>query len=536
MKPEENTPISIKHRLLKLLFAIGILLALLVPTYFAIGSYIVQKNAPQTDTEPVYSEMQMTGPKGKTVIASKQHTLLPLFLSLLEGEATETVAIPDSHVSGRYALTMKDGDTEVNYTFYFSSESTDCYFVTPDEQIFLVNDADAAKTFLNSSYAFELYGGAVLPVLTTAATDEVTPSLASWHYRTQTSFTELSNIETASKTQTYPIANDIAFYFSVQPNHHTVTIRRDGEELYSGAADAISLDLTGLDLLDFEIRATYDQDSRLDYYGTLTYRFRMQVVEAASFSLQSLSCEEGGFLFMTCQNVKNADKLQFSTTPKLSDTPMVFEEDGLVYAAIPAPRAGSYRLQATYGTVAKEFSVSVTPRATTAHTATAGDFGTDWVTLLRTKLPEMIAQRGASTANSDLVPTGSFAAYGAPARFSFGDTVSVTGTTLSNYALPFDFYALTGGVGSLSAGRVLEVGEDIQLGKYVIIDHGCGLYTWYAGLSEWRVSAGDAVAKGQSVGIASTTLYRESGALVMATLGKNAISVKYLTENALPFS
>ncbi len=527
--------VSFKRRLLRLAVFVGILLLLLIPSYLAIGSYLVQKNAPQNDSDTVYDSLIMVGPKGNTVNADEGHTLLSIFLSLLEN-GTETVGIPDSHYDGKYELTMRDGDLATNYIFYFDAQSTDCYFVTPNDQIFLVSDSQNAKTFLNSSYASELYAGAVLPVLTTAATDEVIPSLASWHYRTQTSFTELTNIATTGKTLTYPIANDIVFYFSVQPNHHTVIIRRDGDELYNGPADSISLDLTDLDILDFEIRATYNQDSRLDYYGTLTYRFRMQVVEAASFTLNTSACEAGGLFLLSCRNVKNADKLQLTTTPKLSDNPMIFARGDMVYAAIPAPHAGTYALQATYGTVAKDFSLTVNPAAAQDHTASAGDFGTDWVTLLSSKLPSLIASMGAQDAQDTLTPHGLFATYDTQPLFGYGDTVSVAGTTLGNTPLPFDFYRMTGNVGALSAGRVLDLGEDVLLGKYVIVDHGCGLYTWYAGLSEWRVSTGDAVAKGQAVGIASTKLYHESGALVMATLGKSALSTRYLATQGFPLT
>ena len=527
---QERAARGLKHHLLRLGALLGVLLVLLTPAYFAIGSYLIQKNAPQTDSNPVYDAMTMVGPTGKEITVENGHTLLSLFFDLMQN-GSQTVGVPDSHLPGHYLLQLSGSNGNALYTFYFSTQSPDCYFTTPDGSTFVVAEAEQTQTFLVSSYASELYGGSVLPVLTTAATDEVLPSIASWYYRTQSTFTELTDIHTTNNTLTYPIANDIAFYFSVQPNHHTVTIKENGKELYHGSSDAISLDLSSYQMLDFEIRATYDQDSQLDYYGTLIYRFRMQVVEAASFSLNTASPEQGGVLLFTCENVKNANKLQFSTTDGEVLSPMIFSQNDLVFAALPATAAGEKTIRVTYGTVSKEFAVSIRATQSTQHTALSGDLGTDWVTLLTAKLPALIEQKGASTALGDLVPKGSFFSGSDAHIFSYGDTVSVEGTTLSETPLCFDLLRIDGDVYALSAGRVKEIGEDVLLGKYVIVDHGYGLYSWYAGLSEWRVSVGDAVAKGQTVGIAGSHLYKQPAALIMATLGKQTLSLSYLANN-----
>ena len=526
----EQAPSNLKRRLIRLGATLGALLVLLTPAYFAIGSYLMQKNAPEVDNSPRFDTLAITGPKGKRAELDDEHALHTLFLALMES-GTKASEIPASHLAGHYTLLFSGDGAQGLYSFYFSTQSDDCYYTAPDGTVFLCTDKERTKSFLTNSFANELYGGAVLPVLTTAATDEVAPSLASWYYRTQSTFTELLDIPTTTRTLTYPIANDIAFYFSVQPNHHTVTIKENGTELYHGPSDAISLDLSDRQMLDFEIKATYDQDSRLDYYGTLTYRFRMQVVEAASFSLDTTSVEQGGILLFTCENVKNADKLQFSTTDGELLSPTVFSRNGAVLAAMPAAKTGEMTIRVTYGTVSKEFSVTVHAPQSTQHTAQASDLRTDWVTLLTAKIPELIEQKGAGSTLGDLVPKGTFFTGTDPRIFSYGDTVSVEGTALADTPLCFDLLRIEGDVYALSTGRVKEVGEDVLLGKYVIVDHGYGLYSWYAGLSEWRVSVGDAVAKGQTVGIAGTHLYKERSALIMATLGKQALSWSYLAGN-----
>jgi hypothetical protein len=231
---------------------------------------------------------------------------------------------------------MKNESLNDTYQFYFSNAHADCYYTTANGTCYR-SENDAVETFLNSSYAYELYASTELPVLTTAATDIVIPYSVTWHYRTQKAFTQLLSANETSDILTYPIANDIAFYFSIQPSHHEVIIRRDGEELYRGTAEGISLSLQGQnDILDFEINTIYNQDSRLDYYGTLTYRFRMQVVEAARFSMNTLNLQKGGVFLLSCENVKNAQNLKIESFPALLCEPMIFQRNDRVYAAIPA--------------------------------------------------------------------------------------------------------------------------------------------------------------------------------------------------------
>jgi murein DD-endopeptidase MepM/ murein hydrolase activator NlpD len=54
-------------------------------------------------------------------------------------------------------------------------------------------------------------------------------------------------------------------------------------------------------------------------------------------------------------------------------------------------------------------------------------------------------------------------------------------------------------------GRVKDFGEDIQLGKYIIIDHGAGIETKYAHLSEILVKGEDSITKGDIIAKSGST-------------------------------
>ena len=520
---KKSAPSKFKTYFLRGLLCFAILLLLLIPTYVAVAAYVVQKNAPVDNVQTVYEKMQLTGPSNVTMSASatENTALFSIFTALCES-GNEVISVPDTHRNGHYVALMQTQGVSDRFDFYFLPTQDTCYYTTPDGRIFRSRHALTTE-FLNGSYAFELYENASLPVLTTAATDEVLPFSVSWHYRTGNGqFTERVQSNASWQLHTYPIANDIAFYFSIPPSSHEIVISRDGDELYRGNSEGISLPLLDDEILDFEIQAAYDPDSQSDYYGEIRYRFRMQVVEAAHFSLNTDALQVGEILLLTCENVKNAQKLQITAQPALAVKPILFERGAYVYAAIPAPLAGEYDLRVTYGTVSGSFTVRIAP-ITAPGTPDTENLNGDWITLLTHKLPQMIQANGAEQ-DSSLTPHAALAWPEGEKILGFGDLLQVPDTE-STPALPFDLYRIDSVVSALAAGRVLTVGSDLHLGKYVIVDHGCGLYTWYAGLSELRVSAGDILAVGDVVGLPSTVLHREQSALLMATLGKAPVAI-----------
>ena len=46
---------------------------------------------------------------------------------------------------------------------------------------------------------------------------------------------------------------------------------------------------------------------------------------------------------------------------------------------------------------------------------------------------------------------------------------------------------------SVNSGKVIAIGENDLLGKFIVVDHGMGLQSWYLHLGEVKVGVGDAV-------------------------------------------
>ena len=71
---------------------------------------------------------------------------------------------------------------------------------------------------------------------------------------------------------------------------------------------------------------------------------------------------------------------------------------------------------------------------------------------------------------------------------------------------------------AVNDGKVIAVGENEFLGKYIVIDHGLGLQTWYLHLSAVSVEVGADVAYKQAIGKSGSTGFIEDSSVGFALL------------------
>lgn len=83
-------------------------------------------------------------------------------------------------------------------------------------------------------------------------------------------------------------------------------------------------------------------------------------------------------------------------------------------------------------------------------------------------------------------------------------TVAVSGEKENHEGIDFDAKEGTPVLSSYD-GKVKECGEDGQLGKYILINHGMGIETKYGHLSEVSVNVDNKVTKGQIIGKSGNT-------------------------------
>ncbi len=88
----------------------------------------------------------------------------------------------------------------------------------------------------------------------------------------------------------------------------------------------------------------------------------------------------------------------------------------------------------------------------------------------------------------------------------YGEERAINGSDPSGHHGGTDFGALEGTpVTATNSGRVVLVRQLRVRGNMVVIDHGGGLYSGYAHLSEIQVAEGDAVEAGQQIGLVGNT-------------------------------
>lgn len=533
-KKERGNRENKRSPFLRGLLIFGIVCLLLIPTYIAIFDYVIHRDSPASKRTTAYSLAVLDGPTGQTFTAypvedGKETGLLEILGALIAGG--ERISTIPSDFRNIYQLTMTGDTGTETYRLYCNALSPSLYYADSNGNCFRAAPADAGA-FLNGSYAFELYEQSTTPVLTTAATDEIIPTEIEWFYRTQDgTFSKRNAVETTQELRTYPIANDIGFTFSLSPDHYTITVTQNGvSTVYNDQGTFTTPQLTEDDRLDVTITALYSQSTGVEYYGTVTYRFQMNVVEAAQFTPNRTTMIEGGYLILSCKNVQNPQKLQVSTDPQLTGDPVIFRRGETVYAAIPVGEAGTKTLSVTYGTISDSFVLQITP-----NTGAKNIENPNWDETLLSALYAWIAEKGTDTPSDTITPSGLFGdhtASGAVRTVSFGDRLLLSdGSTCT---LPFELYRGARTVTALSFGTVRETGTHPLFGKYIILDHGCGLYTWYCGLSELRTTPGAVVAAGEEIGVAGNTgigFDGERNVLVFTTIGKTAISPEELRKS-----
>ena len=536
---------SKRSRLKRIALTAAVILVLLLPTGLAIGSYIYVKNAPVDNTETYYTSVNVLGTNSSATFSpDKEPELFQCFIDMLE-EPNPVSNVEPGH-SAYYSVTFHTNTGQERYTFHFSPTDSRVYFTNSSGSIYHVTN-DSGTLFLNSHYSYEIYPQAVLPSLQDANADIIRPSEVNWSSRTPNGdFLQLQNTDVEPGVADYGIAdNFVSFLFQndqssglYTPDDCQLTITRNGAVIYDAPikVDNLAVPLNLPELLGnelFTIHAEYYQKSEVSYYGTLIYRFTMSTTEPAVFAMQNnATATEGGFFLFTAQNAQNINRLLFFAERDGAETaisPIIFKKgDQNVYALIPAQTIGAGNtLTVKYGSKTESFSLTQTPLNT---------INADSV-LQSTPpaLAELIAQLGATQAEVDresdvFAPHGQFAAQNGTLLLPFGSTSTENEEVT---LLPFELYAMSGDVTATAWGRVKAVGSHESIGQYVIVDHGCGIYTWYCGLSQSYVKEGEIVSFGDRLGRAGRPNFCPEDTdclLMMTTIGKVAVDPAYLRD------
>jgi murein DD-endopeptidase MepM/ murein hydrolase activator NlpD len=505
-----------------LLIALG-LIVLFIPTYIAIASYNSQK---PDDVIASITTVTICDPEGRTttVTSDNDSTGVITLFNNINKSGTPISALPDNLAGNDFLLvTYSTSDSEVSYKYYFTIDSSDCYFTAPDGKIFRIA-VQQAKEFLGSSYSVYLYKTATPPVLSTTDSNDISAASLEWFYLVSGgTYQKYAYQPESNETLTYDFGNAFEFNFSIQPTFSNAKVYKGAELLYDGTITSLSelqnLEITRHTELKFVITASWDQTDECEYYGSATYEFNTLIKAPAECNLGEAEIEHGDVVVLSGVNVDNATDVQVTFEPALANgfKPTFFKEGDYVHALIPFSydvENGTYTITVSYGITKQTFTLNVKDsrygfdKAPSKHPAEDHLVSTYYSEEDVNQYNKLYSEICASS-EPLMYFSGAFINYENAGTLTDKKSTIKLGfsreQTLSDGRIirhnGIDFEAKAGiDVPAMASGKIAYTGNCDVLGNFVVIDHGYGLKTWYAHLSEISVSIGDIVKTSQTIG------------------------------------
>lgn len=510
----------------KILAIIIGLIVLFIPTYIAVASYKSEK-PPVTEINNV-TTLTIQDPEGRSFVITSDNDpneVIGMFNNINQS-GSPVASLPDSVSGSEFLLvTYLLLDQETSYKYYFSTDSSKCYYADSTGKIYKIAVVQA-KLFLGSQYSVYLYKTAMPPVLTADEDKVINAEELNWYYLVSGGTYQQFDYTPAGNEQlTYSVRDSFAFKFNIAPTDSNLKVLSGDELLYDGAPDSLSnLTLSRNAVLKFVITASWEQTNECQYYGTASYTFDALVIAPAEFKIGETEIEHGDVLVLSGVNVVNPENISVTFEPALPNnyTPVFFTEGSYVHALIPfsydVPN-GMYQITVSYGTTSQIFILNVADSRYGFNKAASNSSASESL------ISAFYSEEDINEYNnlrSEIVKSTETLKYFSGAFINYENAGTLTskkstiklgftreqilkdGRTFKHTGIDFEVAAGVD-VPAMSSGKVAYVGFCDVLGNFVVLDHGYGLKTWYAHLSEISVSVGDIVRTSQPVGKTGNT-------------------------------
>ncbi len=519
-----------KNGSIGILTVILCIIALFIPTYIAIGAFIA---GPAQEYEAKQSKMtalSLTDSKGNEFVYSNDEAgkgTLALFTNIFKS-AKSVTALPESAsniVPFKAKVTTESGDVE--YSFYFNPKGKSYYMQKNGDElyVFAIND-DRCTEFYASEAAMCLFLDTEAPTLKNAFGEAISPISFEWKYRDHRGdfrTAPTSTVTDASKS--YTLDGAFTLNYDVAPDYEKVILfNADGTVAYDGLRDGIkaAVDMMNATTFKMKLEATWYEDKERSYAGSAVYEFVANVQASAHFSLGENSVEAGQIAVINAKNVQDPSLITVKFTPALKyemqDVSVKFYGSGTSYSALVAIPAScfndnaqlgttmKYQIDISYGDASYTLNLDVSDRtgiSTKDADADKADIEKYRTEQALSNFKKLLSDTAAKTANAKHWKKETFYSYYAE-KYAFAHSYGKMWEleTGEKYRNEFIHYKLKSGkaVYSVNDGIVVATGENDLLGKYIAIDHGMGLQTWYFHLSEIGVSMGDSISYETEIG------------------------------------
>lgn len=520
---KRNSPVS-------LVTAILLIVALFIPTYIAIGAYIAGPNSEYVKKQSEVSELTLTDINGKSYVfrrGTNTENMIDIFESIINN-ATKVSALSDTVRSqSAFGIKMKTGKATSAYRFYFDIDGTS-YFEDSIGNAFGVEKEHCAA-FYKTEYAACLYDSNVAPKLRNAYGNVILPSEMLWQYKNYGGEYQNALVDTVSSMQNIELDGAFTLSFDIEPDFSKVTLYSAETVVYDGVLSELKNSVTVKSNTTYKmvIEAKWYEDASRDYKGEAKYTFMCDVSAPASFTLGQNSVQAGQIAVINASNVKDISLIKIKFTPSLTyqleNITPVFCGSGSSYSAlIPIPASCfadtaqdsgvlKYHIDIEYGDATYTLNLDVTDRNESrpkAANASKADISAHYTEQNIADFRALVLDASAKSSNEKLWKNDKFFSYYADGygfALAFGKTWQLTDTI--KYDNDFIDYKMRVGsdIYAVNDGKVVAVGESDYVGKYICIDHGMGLQSWYMHLSDISVSVGDKVSYKQTVAKSGST-------------------------------
>lgn len=501
---------------------LGILIMLL-PTFTALIFCLLPEGTVFSPSDRTGGSLTIDNGESYSFDEENNSFLTDFFKDLSANSSKSEKSRDDIQFEKEFSAKIISDRQEKSISLYFSLYG-DCFW-SDGHELYLINES-YADTFINSKYAKTLYEFSSLPTLMTASEDTVYPMSAQWKYTLKNgNLSDGYKKEIANGTYTYYSTSITNISFSVTPDSCTVKAYVDDLKVYDGSLEDLPFSkLESEPIVKYEITASWASSSDSAYFGEAIYSFCVQQTKAAVFSVDKTYLSAGEFITVSAENITDISKLSCSFSTSINFTPRFFKSGNNAYALIPFElglQAGVYELTLKYGETQTKFEITLYEHVPKEQYDDS-DIYTKLSDAALSQMNSLISSVG-SDCSDTLYAAGGFYNYEndfnsdyyirlgfANIRtFSDGRSFTLNGV---------DIYRPIGeNILAFNNGIVCAVGEDTLLGKYVVIEHGYGVKSWYCQVGEITVSVGRSVIKGETVARTGTSGFTSSSGFYLIT-------------------
>ena len=515
----------------KVLIIILVALITLLPTIAATVLYFIPDDALHA---PISVGGSMYNDLGIHYNFSKnENESLALFFNSLFSHSTKAGSeIGTPEYDEAFSVNLTQRDSTVHFLLYLSIYG-DCYYTDENGELWLINK-DYSDQLINSKYALSLYQSSYTPELLTYSKEAIAPIKTEFNYTTKNN-SSINHITDNSKGEptVYHSSRTAQISFTKDPYICNIEVYINDLCVYRGSLDQYDPSIVDQKAkVRFVIDATWEKSEKNLCFGTAHYDFYVDYHPAPTFSIDKSSINAGEFLTIKAGNILDPSKIECEFSGGMTSSTGFFEKDGYYYAMIPFDmnlQSGVYSLTLSYGETLKVFNVSIKER-NRGESATVYDIHSPITDQSLSDMTALIASIGLNS--SDKFYTSepfinyeeSYAdvfyfklGFGRVRNFTSGrpfDMIGIEFSSSEGISIPV-----------INSGVVCASGENELIGKYIVVEHGFGLKSWYCNISEILYSVGDNVKKGDLIAkTGSSAFYGQPGFYLITTILDTPVS------------